>query len=45
MGVVTGHVQQYAAPAILGTAVIIPLGYTYVGLAALLRMILGPKAA
>jgi hypothetical protein len=45
LGLVTGDMQAFIALAILGTAVIIPLGYLYVGLAVLLRLGLGPRVA
>jgi hypothetical protein len=44
-GIVVGAVRQWAAVALLGSAVIVALGYTYVGLAVLLRHQFGPKAA
>jgi hypothetical protein len=45
VGLVVGALQPFAAVAILGSVVIIPLGYAYVALAVWLRDWLGPQAA
>ena len=44
VGVVGGAIHQFAAVALLGAVVIIPLGYAYVGLTLLLRSQFGPRA-
>jgi hypothetical protein len=44
-GAVVGAFRPWAAVAVLGTIIIIPLGYAYVGLAVLLRRWLGPRGA
>jgi len=44
VGLVVGAAEPFAGVALLGAAVIIPLGYAYVGLAVLLRRSLGPRA-
>jgi hypothetical protein len=44
-GAVVGDFRPFAALALLGAIVSIPLGYAYVGLAVLLRRWLGPRAA
>ena len=44
-GVAVGAPRPFIAVAILGAIVIIPLGYAYVGVVALLRLGLGPRAA
>jgi hypothetical protein len=45
VGLVVGALKPFAAVAIIGSVVIIPLGYVYVALAVALRDWLGPKAA
>lgn len=41
-GVVTGRPGPFLAVAMLGTAIILPLGYAYVGLTIALRRVFGP---
>jgi hypothetical protein len=43
VGVIVGAPRQFAALAIFGFLIIIPLGYAYVGAAVLLRRTLGPS--
>jgi hypothetical protein len=43
VGLVVGNLRPYIGVALLGAAVILPLGYSYVGLALLLRRALGPR--
>jgi hypothetical protein len=43
-GLVVGALEPFVAVAVLGTAVIVLLGYSYVALAVLLRRGLGPRA-
>lgn len=45
VGLVVGALKPFTAVAILGSVVIIPLGYAYVALAVWLREWLGPRAA
>ena len=45
VGLVVGALKPFTAVAVLGTIVIIPLGYAYVALAVWLRHSLGPKTA
>jgi hypothetical protein len=45
VGLVVGALKPFIAVAILGSVVIIPLGYAYVALAVALRDWLGPRAA
>ena len=45
IGLVVDNLQPMVVVAVLGTIVIIPLGYAYVALAVWLRHSLGPKAA
>jgi hypothetical protein len=44
VGLVVGVFEPFAAVAALGAAVIVPLGYAYVGLTVVARHILGPRA-
>ena len=45
VGVVVAAPGPFTAVAVLGSVIILPLGYAYVGLAVLLRRGLGPRAA
>ena len=45
VGLVVGALRPFTAVAVLGSVIIIPLGYAYVALAVWLRDSLGPKAA
>ena len=45
VGLVVGALKPFTAVAVLGSIVIIPLGYAYVALAVALRYWLGPRAA
>jgi hypothetical protein len=42
-GLAVGRFGPFVAVAMLGSAIIVPLGYAYVGLAILLRKCLGPQ--
>ena len=45
LGLVAGALGQFVGVALLGAAVIMVLGYAYVGVAVFLRLSLGPHAA
>jgi hypothetical protein len=45
VGLVVGALKPFAAVAVIGSVIIIPLGYAYVALAVGLRDWLGPRAA
>lgn len=45
IGLVVGNAGPYIGVALLGAAVILSLGYSYVGLALWLRRALGPRSA
>ena len=45
VGVAVGNVGPFVAVAVVGSLMILLLGYAYVGVAVLLRYVLGPRAA
>lgn len=45
VGIGVGNVRPYVAVAIMGSLTILLLGYAYVGVAVLLRYVLGPRTA
>lgn len=45
VGLVIGTWMPFAGVALLGAAVILPLGYAYIGLTYLVRRALGPRSA
>jgi hypothetical protein len=45
VGLLVGNMTPFVGVALLGAAVILPLGYSYIGLALLVRRVLGPRPA